>query len=335
MGTGTRSWLAALMALAIAPAFIAAQATNATPGWTVPRTADGQPDFEGMWANNGVTPLERPPQWAGKTRLTDAELADFKARVATVLDGGDAVFFDDLVTAALSGNAHFRSFDNQTGNYDQSWLVDRYFDHRTSLIIDPADGRIPPLTPDARARNAERAEERRRHPADTPQDLSLTTRCITFGLPNLFAGYNSNYEFVQSRDTVVIRTEAIHDARVIPLDGRAHLGPAITQWNGDSRGHWDGDTLVVDTTNFSPATNFRGASDHLHLIERFRRTDADTLEYTVTIDDPTTWTRPWTLMIPLRRSPGEILEYACHEGNLGLRDILSGARAEERRRGSS
>ena len=326
----TRTWLAVVLALALVPAWLTGQSSQ-RDGWTVPRTADGQPDFEGLWANNGVTPLERPPQWAGKTRLTDAELADLKARIAAVLDGGDAVFFDDLVLAALSGNKNLRSFDNQTGNYDQSWLVERYVDRRTSLIVDPPDGRVPPLTAEARARAATRAEQRRLHPADAASDLSLSTRCITFGMPNLFAGYNSNYQFVQTPGYVVIRTETIHDARVIPLDGRPHIGAAITQWNGDSRGHWNGDTLVVDTTNFGPESNFRGSSDHLHLTERFRRTDADTLEYTVTVDDPTTWTRPWTFMIPLRRQTGELLEYACHEGNLGMVGILSGARAGERK----
>ena len=179
------------LSFASGPAAGQAQSRAATDTWTAPRTMDGQPDLQGVWANNNGTPVERPKQYAGKTRLTDGELADLKARVAKVLDGGDAVFFDDLVNAALSDNKSLRSFDQQTGNYDQTWLVDRVFDHRTSLVVDPPDGRIPPLTPAAQKRLVERAQERRLHPADRPEDLSLSTRCITYGVPNFIAGYNS------------------------------------------------------------------------------------------------------------------------------------------------
>ena len=314
----------------LASGLMAGQAGSRPASWTVPRTPDGQPDLQGVWANNNGTPLERPKQYAGKTHLTDAELADLKARVAKVLDGGDAIFFDDLVAAALSDDKSLRSFDQQTGNYDQSWLVERVFDHRTSLVVDPPDGRIPPLTREAQQRLAARAAERRLHPADRPEDLSLNTRCITYGVPNFIAGYNSYYEIVQAPGYVVIRMEMIHDARVIPLDGRAHVGSSIRQWHGDSRGHWEGTTLVVDTTNYSPKSNFRGSSETLHVIERFTRVDASTLEYAITIDDPTTWTKPWTAMIPLRKTEEQVFEYACHEGNIGMAAILSGARAEEK-----
>jgi hypothetical protein len=202
-------------------------------------------------------------------------------------------------------------------------------------VVDPPDGRIPPLTREAQQRLAARAETRRLHPADGPEDLSLNTRCITYGVPNFIAGYNSYYEIVQAPGYVVIRMEMIHDARIIPLDGRSHIGPSIQQWHGDSRGHWEGNTLVVDTTNYSPKSNFRGSSETLHVIERFSRVDPGTLEYSITVDDPTTWTKPWTAMIPLRKTEEQVFEYACHEGNIGMAAILSGARAEERARAIS
>ena len=170
---------------------------------------------------------------------------------------------------------------------------------------------------------------RREHPADSWDDRPLQERCITFGVPNLLAGYNSYYQIIQGRDHVVILMEMIHDARVIPLDGRPHLDGEIRQWHGDSRGHWDGDTLVVETTNYSPKSSLRGSSDDLHLTERFTRIGPDALTYEMTISDPTTWTRPWTLSIPLKSSDGAIYEYACHEGNYGMEGILSGQRAQE------
>ena len=204
------------------------------------------------------------------------------------------------------------------------------FDNRTSLIIEPPDGRIPPTVPGypERAR-ARAAAARTRGPADRAQDLGLSTRCVHFGTPNLMAGYQSYFALTQSPDTVVVRTEMIHDARVIPLDGRPHVSKAITMYHGDSVGRWEGDTLVVDTANFSPNTSFRGSADTLHLVEKFRRVAEDTLEYYVTIDDPSVWTKPWTLMIPLKKTGEEMFEYACHEGNYGLPAILRGARVQE------
>src|SRR5581483_11330973 len=231
--------------------------------------------------------------------------------------------------ALLSNTETFTSTDGRTGDYNQFWLPDRVFDHRTSLIVDPPDGRIPPLTPAAQTALAAQAAARRPVP-EGPEDRSLSERCITFGVPRVQAAYMSYYEIVQSRDAVAIVMETIHDTRIVPLDGRPHVGPRIRHWLGDSRGHWEGDTLVVETTNFSPRSNFRGAHEHLHLVERFTRTSPDVLEYEFTVEDPTTWVRPWTAMIPLRRSAARLLEYACHEGNLGLSGILSGARAEER-----
>jgi len=323
---------AVLIAAAVVVAAIAHPSgqTNSPKAWTAPRTVGGQPDMQGVWANNNMTPLERPRQFGNRATMSDQELADLKAKVKTLLDGGDAFFFDELVLAALEGKEKFKSSDTQTGNYDQSWLSERVFDNRTSLIIDPSDGRIPPTVPGfAERARARAAAAPRRGPADRAQDLGLSTRCVHFGTPNLMAGYQSYFSLTQSPDTVVLRTEMIHDSRVIPLDGRPHVSKAITMYHGDSTGHWEGDTLVVDTTNFSPDTSFRGSTTGFHLIEKFRRVSDETLEYYVTIDDPTVWTKPWTLMIPLKKTGEEMFEYACHEGNYGLPAILRGARAQE------
>jgi len=299
-------------------------------GWTAPRTVDGQPDLQGTWANNNATPLERPVEFAGRATLTDAEVATLKTRAARLFNGeGDAAFGDNLFATLLTNPDKFVSVDGRTGDYNQFWLPDRVFDNRTSLITDPADGRVPALTPLAQRRAAAEAAARPQVPRG-PEDRSLSERCITFGVPRTQPAYMSYYEIVQSRDTVGFRMETIHDARVIYMDGRPHPDKKIQHWLGDSRGHWEGDTLVVDTTNFSPKSNFRGSHENLHLIERFTRVSPDRLEYAFTVSDDTTWTRPWSAMIPLQRSSEPIYEYACHEGNLGLAGILTGARAEER-----
>ncbi len=318
------------LALAIVLVAAAANLTAQKTKWTVPRTIDGQPDLQGTWANNTVTPLERPVELAGKARLTDAEVAMLRARSARLFSGeGDAAFGDQIFAALLTNPDKFVSSDGRTGDYNQFWLPDRVFDNRTSLITDPPDGRVPALTPAAQRRAVSDASRRPAVPAG-PEDRSLTERCITFGIPRTQAAYMSYYDIVQSRDTVVLRMETIHDARIIPLDGRPHPGPKIHNWLGDSRGHWEGDTLVVDTTNFSPKSNFHGSHENLHLVERFTRVSPDRLEYAFTVSDQTAWSRPWSAMIPLLRSRAPMYEYACHEGNLGLAGILSGARAEER-----
>jgi hypothetical protein len=311
-------------------AVLAAQSRTAAT-WSVPGTPDGRPDLQGVWANNNMTPLERPAQFAGRATMTDAELADVKKRAKQLADGGDAFFADELITAILEGKTKFTSADTQTGNYDQTWLSERIFDNRTSLIIDPPDGRIPPAAPGAAERaRAVAAARQGRGPADRVQDLSLSTRCIHAGTPNIRAGYQSYFEITQGPNVVALRTEMIHDARVFPIDASPHISRAIRQYHGDSRARWEGDTLVVDTTNFSPNANFRGAADHLHVVEKFRRVADDTIEYYITVDDPTVWSRPWTMMIPLKKTGEQMFEFACHEGNYGLRGILSGARAQER-----
>jgi hypothetical protein len=321
------AWLVGTLIPAAQAQTLTAKDKAASTKWTPPRTADGQPDLQGVWANNNATPVERPAALAGKPLLTDAEVAALKAKAGELFSGeGDAAFGDDVFTAIVSGASKFTSSDAGTGNYNQFWIADRDFDNRTSLITDPPDGRIPSLT----------AEAKKRVPAenvrgfDGPESRSLSERCITYGAPRIQAAYNSYYQIFQTRDTVVILMEMIHDARIIPLDGRRHVGDNIRQLLGDSVGHWEGDTLVVDTTNYSPKSNFRGSHQNLHVIERFTRVSPNRIDYQITLNDPTTWVMPWTLMIPLKKTNEEIYEYACHESNEAMVGILSGARAKEK-----
>jgi hypothetical protein len=205
---------------------------------------------------------------------------------------------------------------------------------RTSMVVDPPDGRIPALTPEAQKKAAERVEYRRLHPADGPEHRPLAERCVlwpTAGPPMLPSAYNNNYQIVQAPGYVMILVEMIHDARIIPTDGRPHLPPGVRQWLGDSRGRWEGNTLVVETTNFTDKTTFRGSGDTLRLIERFTRTDPGTLTYEFTVEDETSFVRPWTAEIPMVKAEGPLFEYACHEGNYGMENVLAGARAEEKR----
>jgi hypothetical protein len=310
-----------------------ASSSSTSRSYAVPKTAFGQPDLEGIWENNNATPLQRPAAWADKATLTDAEVEKIK-RASQQLEqsGGDALFGDELILDTLQGKETSESHDTETGNYNAFWLPGREFDNRTSLIVDPSTGRIPPETPDAQKRRAAAAERRRLHPADGPESRGLTERCITFGVPRFQAAYSSVYQIVQSPTHVVFNMETIHDARVIPLDNRPHLPAQMPQWLGNSRGHFEGDTLVVETKGFSPKSNFLNSSSGLHLVERFSRSAADTLRYEVTMRDPATWTQPWTVMIPFKRIEEPLLEYACHEGNVGMFGILSGARKLEAER---
>jgi hypothetical protein len=244
--------------------------------------------------------------------------------------------FGDALYLALLADKHPGGLGD-TGSYSQNWLPDRFFENRTSLIVDPPDGRLPAATPEGmRARAA--AAGRFGRPADAVQNMTITDRCIAYGFPDLFAAYMSVYHIVQTPQYVAIQMEKIHDARIIPLDGRAHVSSVFRQYLGDSRGRWDGDTLVVETTNFHPNGNPMGgyttlSDQNLKLIERFKRTASDTLEYTFTVDNPTMWTRPWTAVINWKQAKGEVLEYACHEGNYSLRGMLSAARADEAKAG--
>jgi hypothetical protein len=301
------------------PAAGAAKVKAPGKTWTPPRMPDGQPDLQGVWDYRTATPLERPAQFAGKEFLTDEEVAEYERRAAEREDGRSP---DDA-----------RSEPSVHAPYWLDYGKKVIGTKRSSLIVDPPDGRIPPLTPDAQARAAARRAASRTHgPADSPEDRNLWERCITRGLPEgvLPAGYNNNLQIQQTPGHVVLSMEMIHDARIVPLDGRPHLPATVRQWMGDSRGHWEGNTLVIETTNFSSKANFRGSADGLRLVERFTRVDADTIDYRFTVEDPTTWTKPWTVAIPLVRSEGQIYEYACHEGNRAMQNILHEARALEK-----
>jgi hypothetical protein len=289
-----------------------------TKPWTPPRTADGHPDLQGIWDYRSATPLQRPQQFAGREFMTADEAVEYERRAAEREDGRPP---DDPRTEQSVHPAWWL-------DYGKTVVKTR----RTSLIVDPPDGRIPPLTPEAQKRAAARRAETATHgPADSYENRSLFERCISRGAPEgLLPGpYNSNLHVLQTPGYVVLLTEMIHDARIVPMDGRAHNPEAMRGWMGDPRGRWEGDTLVVDTVNFSEKISFRGATEKMHLIERFTRLDADTLEYRFTVDDPATWTKPWTVAYPMVRTTEKMYEYACHEGNYGLRNILSYARWEE------
>lgn len=299
---------------------IAANQARTAKAWTVPHTEDGQPDLRGEWSNASLTPFERPKEFAGKEFFTEDEAAIF---TKTVLEQSNR----DRRGATRE--------EDVGGAYNEAWFergTKVGSNLRTSIVVDPADGKVPPLTPDARETAAARAAAQRRLP-EGPEDFALPVRCIlwpTAGPPMVPGGYNNNYQIVQTRDYVAIVVEMIHDVRIIPLDGRPHISSAIRQWMGDSIGHWEGDTLVVDTTNFTDKTHFRGSDRNLHVIEHFTRTGADTIQYRFTIDDSTAFTKPWTGEIAMSRAPGRIYEYACHEGNYSLANMLAGARAQEK-----
>jgi hypothetical protein len=294
---------------------------KATRTWASLRTPWGDPDLQGLWTNATITPFERPSELGGKQVLTEEEAVDFEKQTLVTRDADRR---DGAGTDADLGRAYNQFW------YDRGTKV--IPTRRTSLVVDPPDGRIPRLTPEAQRRADARAAARRASPAGGPEDRSLPERCIlwpTAGPPMLPGGYNNNYQILQTPGYVVILIEMIHDVRIIPLDGRPHGSQNLRQWLGDSRGRWEGKALVVDTTNFTSKTNFRGSGENLHLIERFTRVDADTINYEFTVADPTSFTRSWTAAIPMTKTQGPIFEYACHEGNYGMTNLLSGARAEE------
>jgi hypothetical protein len=314
----------------------AAKAPSAQKAYSVPKTEWGQPDLQGVWGNNAATPLERPKELEGRATLTENEVALLKKRSAELFNGEtDAAFGDSVFNAVIKDAKTFKSTDTQTGNYNHFWIVDRNFENRTSLITDPSDGKLPAFTAEAKKHNDEVTEYKKAHPADGPEDLPLTHRCVTFGVPNLFAGYNSYYQIVQSKDYVAIASEMIHDVRLIPLDNHPHVGKDVRLWLGDSRGHFEGNTLVVETTNLNEKTNFIGAKtngnlQNLKLVEKYTRVAPNVLRYEATLTDPTTWAQPWTAVLNWSRSNEQIYEYACHEGNEGLSGALSGYRFKER-----
>jgi len=309
-------------ALLLTAALVSAAFPAAMQAYKSPRTPDGQPDLQGIWSNAVITPLERPAELKNRAFLTEQEARDYEKRVVARnnTDTRDSVGTEADVT--LGYNDFW---------WDRGTKV--VGTRRTSLIVDPPDGRIPALTPLARRRQQERGERQQEHPADGPEDRPLGERCIVInsaGPPMSPSAYNNNYQIVQSADHVVILNEMVHEARVIPLDGRPHLPGSVRQILGDSVGHWEGETLVVDTTNFTGQTAYRGSGENLHLTERFTRMDAETLLYEYTVDDPESFIRPWSVALPSTRVAGPIFEYACNEGNLSMVGLLSAARAEER-----
>ena len=315
------------IAVVLCVAFTAAQGRSpgARPATSIPRAADGHPDLQGVWNFATLTPLERPAQFAGRPTMTMDEAAQFERnsiqqRNADRRDGGAAA---DLARAYNDG-----WYDRGT----QVAVVNGMA--RTSLIVDPPDGRIPALTADAQRRIQTRTRLRRDRPADGPEDRTMQERCLGFnaGPPMLSGPYNNNMQLFQFKDYVIIFNEMIHDARVVPLDGRPHLPSTVRRFQGDSVGRWEGNTLVIDTTNFTDVTGFRGSSAEMHLVERFTRADADTLLYEFTVDDPSAFVKPWTAQVPLKRSDEPMFEYACHEGNESMEGILRGARFGEKQK---
>jgi hypothetical protein len=307
-----------------------ASTTNTDKNWKVPRTPDGHPDLQGVWSNNSMTPFLRPKQWAGKAFLTDAELEQLKLAVAAAVDdGGDAIFGDGVILAAIE-KEKAKSYDPSTGNYNHFWLSGRDWDNRTSRIIDPENGLLPPMTPEGLERVKAHPPTGITRKADGPEDRPLSERCITYGGPYTGAGYDSYFQIVQSPESVAIIQEVIHDTRLIPLNGGPHLPQNVRQWLGDPRGHWEGDTLVVETTNYSAGAPYMGATENVRVTERYTRVSPDYINWEITVDDPATWTKSWTEMIRLKRATEEIYEYACHEGNIAMVGILGGARAEEK-----
>ena len=309
----------------------AATALTAQTNWKAPRTPDGQPDLQGNWTNATLTPFQRPPELGNKEFFTEDEAAAFEKQR---IQANDVDRVEGPRGAADLGR---RAYNNTW--MDRGTHVTKY--RRTSLVVDPPNGRVPPYTPEAQKRYDEFKAYSAQHPADGPEDRYLTERCILFGAagpPMLPEPYNNNYEIVQNRNSVTILAEMNHDARTIPLDGRPHIPAEIKQWKGDSRGHWDGDTLVVESTNFRFNNQSRfgvawldGLTDgNLKVTERFTRVDPNTIIYRATIDDPTVYTKPWTVELSMRKRTEPLYEYACHEGNYGLADILRGARAEEK-----
>ena len=315
--------LAFVSAMAVLVAFVSSGAALATAQPTVPRTTWGQPDLQGIWDFRTITPLQRPEDLAEREFLTEEEAADLEQKAV------------DRDIRLWNREARRTEAGENVGAYNNFWMDRGHRSvgtRRTSLIVDPPNGRMPPRTAEAETRTEARRESRRGHPADSWLDLSAFDRCIlgfNAGPPITPGGYNQNMQLFQTPDHVVLVTEMVHTARVVPLDGRAALTDGVPQWSGNSRGHWEGDTLVVETSNVNDKRRWRGSTQNMNLVERFTRVDADTLEYEFTVTDPETWTSSWTASIPMRRTDVPMYEYACHEGNYAMPNILAGQRAEE------
>jgi hypothetical protein len=317
--------LAVLAAVTLAPILAAAQGKASTPS----RTPDGKPNLAGIYSFSTITPLQRPETLAGKSTLSEEEAAAFEASENTRLNRD---LFDPIKGQPSAGYAP--RAEGGVLSYNEFWYErgNRLTpDKRTSLIVDPADGRIP-FTEAARRRNTERTGQLNSAFGDSHEDRSLADRCLmgfNSGPPMVPGAYNNNLQILQASGYVVIINEMVHNARIIPTDGRPHT--KIRQWTGDSRGRWEGDTLVVETINFRRETSLQGSTADTRLVERFRRVDDDTIRYEFTVSDPNSYLRPWSAMVPLLRTQGPLFEYACHEGNYALPNILAGARAQEQK----
>jgi len=300
--------------------------------WTVPRLPDGRPDIGGFWTNNTLTPFERPKEFAGRELLTSDEAKALQQAAIERRKAGDR--------QAIERPNEVGSYNSAFSDGDSRFLM---ANKRNSIITDPKDGRMPHLTPEAQRKFEADKEYHSHHLHDGPEDMTTIERCITWitsGPPMLPSFYNNNYQIVQTHDHLSIVTEMVHDVRIIPLDGRPHED--VRQWMGDSRGHWEGDTLVVETINFNGKRGYFGApmtegsgsrrpDAKMRVIERFTRTAPDILLYQFTVDDPGYFTRPWSGEITMKSFEGPVYEYACHEGNYGMQLILSGARADEKK----
>jgi hypothetical protein len=323
--TGQRSRLIGFGAACAAAAGMtlttSAQSARQAPRPAAPAALERS--LDGNWNYSSLTPVERPAEFANRPTLTLDEAAQYEQAVIqrTNADNRGATAAADVATA-----------------YNDAWydrglhmaILDGVA--RTSLVSDPPDGRIPALTPAAQQRQAARAQDRRDHPTDGPENRSLAERCLGFnaGPPMLPGPYNNYVQIFTFKDYVVIHNEMIHDARIVPTDGRPHAPASVRKYLGDPVGRWEGNTLVVDSTNFTDKTNFRGASENLHLVERFTRVDATTLRYEFTVDDPSSFTKPWSVVLPMKRTDEQLYEYACHEGNHAMVGILGGARYEDK-----
>ena len=321
-GCNTRTVLGLTAVLCLAAGSGAAQPAVET---TTFRTPWGDPDLQGIWSYATITPLQRPGELAGQEFLTDEEVAQRNQ--------------DSATRASSERRAELTPERDLALAYNQVWWDRGNTTTRTSLIVDPSDGRLPALTAAAERREAERRERERTRTYDSWTDRPLQERCMTYQrAPPVPSGYNNTYHLLQAPGQVVILNEMIHDVRVVPLDERPRIDRGVRQWNGDSRGHWEDDTLVVETTNYRDATTWRGfpGSRALRAVERFTRVDADTMDYRYTIHDETTYVRPFTVELPLTRPPGYVIyEYACHEGNISIAHVLEGARAQERTLGGT
>ena len=312
--------VAAILTLAFSPITGNAQSNiSAEDNFEAGRTPWGHPDLQGIWDRRTITPLERPERFADKAFLNADEIRTYERASAARTDGRP------LDSGRSGPSVH------DPGDLDYG--TDVVASGQTSLVVDPASGRIPAYTKSSGERMAARARARAgRGPADSWIDRSLTERCLTWGVPQgmLPQAYNNNIHILQTPDAVMILNEMVHDIRIVPLDGRPHLPANITQWHGDPRGHWEGDTLVIESTNFSKKSNFRRSSENLRLVERFTRISAELLQYEFTVEDPTTWVRPWSVAFPMVIADQPMYEFACHEGNYGLRNILGAARHLEK-----